>query len=251
MQDIGSYIERINSAETPEQAFADFCVIMNGYGYDRIAYSLVTDHPSLGLPRQHGLATSYPEDWMKYYREKDYARIDPVTQTVLASRKPFFWSDVVNMPGLAAPSLRLMNEAKDSGVTDGIGISLCGKHGELVGIGLARHDDCNENNYNTLAEAYLLSVYFHETYRDLLTAPLHIELTERQVEILSWAAEGKTDEDIASIVGISTNTVRFHWKRVFTKLEANGRIYAISKALRLGLINPVSVTSSATPYQKR
>lgn len=250
MQDIGSAIELINTAQTPEQAFERFCSVMNTYGYDRIAYSLVTDHPSLGLPRQHGLATSYPEDWMNFYREKDYAKIDPVTQAVLASRKPFFWADIVKQNDLAPSSLRLMHEAQDSGVTDGIGISLTGGLNELVGIGLARRQDCNENSYETLSYAYLLSIYFHETYRDFLTHPHQVELTTRQKEILSWAAEGKTDEDIAAILSISINTVRFHWKGVFKKLESNGRLYATSKALRLGLINPVMV-KLPTPYQKR
>ena len=60
MQNLEQYIEQINTSQNPEQAFERFCSIMRAHGYDRIAYSLVTDHPSLGLPKQHGLATSYP-----------------------------------------------------------------------------------------------------------------------------------------------------------------------------------------------
>ncbi|MDB5492617.1 MAG: hypothetical protein JWO78_2466 [Micavibrio sp.] len=248
MKNLGQHIELINTARNPEEAFENFRQIMEGHGYERIAYSLVTDHPSLGLPRQHGLATSYPDDWMKFYKEKNYAELDPVTQTVLSSRKPFFWSDVVDDPGIAQSSLRLMREAEDSGVTDGISISLCGQGNELVGIGLARKSALKENHYSVLSGAYLLSVYFHETYRAMLSKPLKIKLTARETEILSWAAEGKTDDDIAAILNISQNTVRFHWKKVFTKLEAHGRIYAITKAIRLNLITPAFV---GNPYQKR
>jgi DNA-binding CsgD family transcriptional regulator len=248
MKNLGQYIERINTSGNPDEAFDKFRLIMEGYGYERIAYSLVTDHPSLGLPRQHGLATSYPEDWMRFYKEKNYSEVDPVTQTILTSRKPFFWSDVVNDPEIATSSLRLMREAEDSGVTDGIGISLCGQGNELVGVGLARKHALKENDYALLSGAYLLSVYFHETYRAMLQKPLKVKLSVRETEILNWAAEGKTDEDIATILGISGNTVRFHWKNVFTKLGANGRIYAITKAIRLNLINPVFV---GNPYQNR
>ncbi len=248
MQRLEQHIERINSAETPEQAFANFCFIMREHGYDRIAYSLVTDHPTLGLPRQHGLATSYPEDWMKYYSEKNYMAIDPVTRRVLESRKPFFWSEVTNHPETSAPSKQLMNEAEDAGVSDGIGISLCGQVGELVGVGLARTSPSKGRDYQFLAGAYLLSVYFHETYRAMLSKPLRVEVTARESEILCWAAEGKTDDDISMLLNISKNTVRFHWKKIFVKLEANGRQYAVTKAIRLQLITPALV---GNPYQKR
>lgn len=248
MHRLEEYIERINSASTPEEAFARFSSIMAAKGYDRVAYSLVTDHPSLNLPRQHGLATSYPEDWMKFYRDNNYMAVDPVVKHVLESRKPFFWADLTDHPEIPAPSLQLMNEAQESGVGDGIGISLCGQTGEIVGVGLARTGSSGERDYQFLAGAYLLSVYFHETYRNMLTKPLTVKITRRENEILCWAAEGKTDDEIATILNISANTIRFHWKNIFTKLEANGRIYAITKAIRLQLIIPGFI---GAPYQKR
>lgn len=252
MKKLERYIERINASQTPEEAFGRFCSIMREYGYDRIAYSLVTDHPSLGLPRQHGLATSYPEDWMKFYKEKNYMAIDPVTRRCLTSRKPFFWSEVTHHPDTSKPAFQLMKEAEEVGVSDGIGISLCGQTGELVGIGLAKEatksDRHEQKDYKFLAGAYLLSVYFHETFRDMLSKPLKIEITKRESEILCWAAEGKTDDEISTILNISMNTVRFHWKKIFRKLDANGRVYAITKAIRLQLITPTFV---GNPYQKR
>lgn len=253
MKRLEQYIELINSAQTAEEAFERFASVMKGYGYDRVAYSLITDHPSLNLPRQHGLATSYPEDWMKFYNEKNYMEIDPVTNRCMNSRKPFFWSDITAEPSLTKPSLQLMNEAEDAGVANGIGLSLSGQTGELVGIGLAQSSVEGKNkkvkkDYGFFAGAYLLSVYFHETYRDMMSKPQQINISPREKEILSWACEGKTDDEISLILDISINTVRFHWKKIFVKLQANGRIYAVTKAIRLQLINPSHV---ANPYRKR
>jgi DNA-binding CsgD family transcriptional regulator len=246
MKDLGHYIERINRVKTPDEAFKIFCEAMNGEGYDRIAYTLCTDHPSLKLPRQHGLATSYPEEWMKYYVENNYMNVDPVIKQLLASRKPFFWDDVTAHPETATDAVQLMNEAAECRVRDGIGISLAGKPGEIVGIGLARSDAQPGRDYEFMARAYLLGVYFHETYRSMLEEQVKVNLSEREREILCWAAEGKTDEDIGTLLNISSPTVRFHWRNIFTKLEANGRVYAITKAIRLQLIVPQMVT-----YQKR
>ena len=169
IEDLGLCIERINAAETPEEAFQTFCEILEAYGYTRIAYSLVTDHPSLQLPCQHGLATSYPDDWMKHYRENQYLAIDPVVNSVLTTRKPFFWQDLVDHPELPNKSFKLMKQAEEAGVHSGIGFSLTGVGGEVVGIGLARDTKCNDGkDHEFLAAAHLLSTYFHETYRDLI-----------------------------------------------------------------------------------
>ncbi len=240
ISDLGLCIERINAAKTPEEAFQVYCEALEGYGYNRITYSLVTDHPSLKLPQQHGLATSYPDDWMKHYHENQYLAVDPVVDAVLNTRKPFFWQDLVDDPNLPKSSLSLMKEAEDAGVHAGIGFSLTGVGGEVVGIGIARDTKDNDGkDHEFLAAAHLLSTYFHETFRDLiLQKSPKMKLTNREYDILCWAAEGKNNEELAIILGISANTVRFHWKNIFSKLEANGRMYAVTKAIRLGLIKP-------------
>ncbi len=243
MKKLEEYVELINSARTPAEAFERFCAAMQEHGYDRVAYSLVTDHPSLDLPRQHGLATSYPEDWMKHYRERNYMEMDPVVERVLNSRMPFFWSELTADPQLPTPSLQLMREAEEAGIRNGIGISLCGQTGEIVGVGLARSDAGEDRDYDFLAGAYLLSVVFHETFRQMLSQASKPAITPREKEVLCWAAEGKTDDEIASILNVSANTVRFHWKNIFAKLNARGRIYAVTKAIRLQLIVPGSVRS--------
>ena len=138
IDDLGSCIELIGSGNTPEEAFAHFCKILEYSGYDRVTYSLVTDHPSLNLPKRHGLATSYPEDWMTFYREHGYMKIDPVVHEVLTSKRPFYWDDLVAKDDLPEESLRLMNEAAEAGLNSGVAFSLAGMAGELVGIGMAR-----------------------------------------------------------------------------------------------------------------
>jgi DNA-binding CsgD family transcriptional regulator len=187
---------------------------------------------------------------MKYYREKRYERVDPVTRKVLDCNPPFFWSSVTKSPDIATASLKLMNEAEDAGVSDGIGISLRGGIGELVGVGLARSASVQkkERDYRVLADVHLLSTYFHETYRAMILKPKQVQLTDRESGVLSWAAEGKTDNEIAMLLNISDDTVRFHWKKIFLKLGANGRIYAVTKAIRLQLISPLLIR---TPYQSR
>jgi DNA-binding CsgD family transcriptional regulator len=253
MKDLERYIERIVASQTTQEAFDHFCAAMRERGYDRIAYSLVNDHPSLGLLSQHGLATSYPEDWMKHYAKHNFSSIDPVTRQVLTKCTPFFWSDVTSRLDRLSQPHQMMDQAADAGLGDGIGISLRGDGSELAGVGIARSSlpgsgRCKRQDYNFLGGAYLLSTCLHETYRDLIIKSARAAVSAREHDILSWGAEGKTDEDIDTILGISTSTVRFHWNNIFKKLAANSRTYAITKALRQHIITPASIRS---PCQNR
>ena len=246
MKDMERYVELIVTSQTTQEAFDHFCAAMRQHGYDRIAYSLVNDHPSLGLSSKHGLATSYPEDWMKHYAAHNFSLIDPVTRRVLTKRTPFFWSDTTAKLDRLSISLRMMNEAADAGLGDGIGISLRGDGAELVGVGIARaslpEPERNKpQDYSFLGGAYLLGTCLHETYRDLTIKAARATLSRRERDVLSWGAEGKTDEEISMILNIAFGTVRFHWQNIFKKLQANGRTYAITKALRQQIITPASV----------
>ncbi|WP_020680264.1 autoinducer binding domain-containing protein [Marinobacterium rhizophilum] len=250
LTDLELCIELIHSAETPEEAFSYFCQIVEASGYDRVVYSLLTDHPSLGLPKLHGLASSYPEDWMKHYNEHEYLKIDPVVQEVLKIGRPCFWNDVITNTDLSEDANRLLHEGADAGLQSGISFPMVGLAGEVAGFAIARSDPApTKNDYDLMARLYLLGTFFHETYRNMYRQQKRGEipqLTEREHDVLLWAAEGKTDQEIAIILGITFHTVRFHWRQIFRKLDVKGRSYAITKSIRLGLVTPEIVRA---PYQ--
>lgn len=246
MNDLGHHIEAINRADTIEEAFSYFCKVMEGHGYSQVAYSLVTDHISLGLSKMHGLATSYPEDWMKYYTEKEYLPDDPVVIKVKESFAPFFWEDLEKDPTMSEYSLDILKQGAEAGVRDGIAIPLYGVHNEIAGVGLARKEVDKGRDYQFLAGAQLLATHFHEKFRHITRAQqndVYAPLSKRETDVLSWAAEGKGNSEIGDILGISTETVKTHMKHCYKKLNANSRAYAITKAILLGLIMPQNIMS--------
>ena len=58
-------------------------------------------------------------------------------------------------------------------------------------------------------------------------------LTAREREVLQWLSGGKTDRDIACILGISPRTVHKHLQRVYEKLGVETRTAAVTRALGL------------------
>lgn len=53
------------------------------------------------------------------------------------------------------------------------------------------------------------------------------ELSDREYTVMEWVAAGKTNGEIAAILGISASTVKNHMGRIFTKLGACNRVEAI------------------------
>lgn len=71
--------------------------------------------------------------------------------------------------------------------------------------------------------------------RVLPTSPIQA-LTPREVEVLGMLALGLGNKTIASRLGISEHTVKFHVSSIFTKLNASSRTEAVTLGARLGLI---------------
>jgi LuxR family transcriptional regulator, quorum-sensing system regulator BjaR1 len=61
-------------------------------------------------------------------------------------------------------------------------------------------------------------------------------LAPRESVALQWAAEGKTDWEIAQLMGISEHGVDRHMRFVRHKLGASNRAHAVAEAIRRGII---------------
>ena len=66
--------------------------------------------------------------------------------------------------------------------------------------------------------------------------PLIEPLSQRELEVLSLAAEGLTNQEIAQTLYVSINTVKTHLRNIYGKLGVTTRREAAAKATALGLI---------------
>ena len=66
--------------------------------------------------------------------------------------------------------------------------------------------------------------------------PIEEPLTSREIQVLQLLAEGLPNKAIASRLGISDQTVKFHVASVSGKLGAANRTDAVRRAVRRGLI---------------
>ncbi len=62
-------------------------------------------------------------------------------------------------------------------------------------------------------------------------------LTERELEVLEYIAQGLTNPQIAERLYLSPNTLKAHAQNIFSKLGVHNRVQATNKAKALGLLS--------------
>lgn len=77
----------------------------------------------------------------------------------------------------------------------------------------------------------LLLMQRHTSLADPATLQQHLKLTLREAEVLYWVALGKTNREIAEILGMSPRTVNKHLEHVFEKLNVETRTAAAAAAM--------------------
>ncbi len=245
MVDFLQFIEDTNSADSEEKLFELFQKQLADLGFDRVLYSMMTDHDSIGQKAGHGIMRNYPEDWMRHYTEREYVHIDPVRKHVMLSNHPFVWDQMDKIMPCIQEQKRLLNESREAGLKCGIGLGIHCPDNEIVGLGFASSHGGVDLRPNAVCLVKALANQFHFAYREFKmkkgtpphTENININLTRKEREVLVWCAQGKSKGVIASILGTSENTIDYHMRSIFRKLQVNDRAVAIVKAIKYRLID--------------
>jgi LuxR family quorum sensing-dependent transcriptional regulator len=62
-------------------------------------------------------------------------------------------------------------------------------------------------------------------------------LTDREREVLAWAARGKSALDTSEIMKVSEDTVKTHIRNALRRLDANNKTHGVAKAIYLGILD--------------
>ena len=235
-----TFVEKANRAQTTDELVTEFLGTVKQHGLDRMVFCLQTKHQGIDLKPGFGVLQNYPEDWMKHYAEKDYARIDPVTIYCMSRMETFTWAEIPQRMRMTRQQFQCLNMGIEAGLYNGTCTPLWGPH-QFAGIGLASKEKLDSFDGNVdLITAYCNHFYlmFQRINRKKDSPAPNVQLTKREQEVLTWLAVGKSKPDIATILNSSDGTVDTHIRRIFRKLDSNNRVMAISKALSYGLIRP-------------
>ena len=82
----------------------------------------------------------------------------------------------------------------------------------------------------------LLNRFQDMSTTDKTLAPMMAPLTQRETQILNNIATGKSNKQIAYLLGIGEQTIKNHVSAILRKLNANDRAHAVALAMRSGLV---------------
>jgi len=117
-----------------------------------------------------------------------------------------------------------------------------GAHGFFAFVSLRAPPGAREACLASLAVPYVFSAYCRALTRDrtpisVSSDPADGALSEREVEILHWVREGKSNHEIGMVLSISPLTVKNHIQRILRKLQASNRTQAVTKAIAMRLLS--------------
>jgi len=190
-----------------------------------------------GLSNGFGvLNVSYPEEWLSLYLEKEFNKLDPLVFLNFTQFKLQIWDKTYR---LYTPPKDLLHTASDFGL----------KNGYTHGV---RNHKATEGSLFSFAGDYLEYSEKEQLALEIIIPHLHLalnrvlkivppkqynKLNSHELEILKWAACGKTDWDISLILSIGLETVKQRIKNIRRKLDAVSSSHAVAVAYDQNLIS--------------
>ena len=191
------------------------------------------------------LVSTYPEQWTQRYIEQDYLSIDPVVGAAATSLLPFDWAKL-NHRGIRVK--QMFSESQEFGIgRQGLGFPVRGPLGDYALFTVT--SNASPSEWGKLKSSYMrdLQLIAHFVHGKVLEferceGPPIKPLSAREREVLSWAANGLNNDQIAFKLGISERVVRAYFESARHKLNCLNRGHVLARAVSLRLVGPASVS---------
>lgn len=220
--------------ECKDLSFA-LLAIRDAIGIDHIVYH--TSRWGVSPSADPYVVLTYSGTWIKRYVEMNYLAIDPVLREGFLRMAPFDWSELELCDDREVAMLR---DAADHGIGPyGLSIpvrSVRGHRGLFSMTFGGTGQQWQSFKHHNIAALSELANRIHARVVGQAVGDVPKRLTKREVDCLFWVSEGKEASDIATILSISKYTVRDYLKSARFKLDCVTSTQAVSKAVKLGLI---------------
>ncbi|WP_026959145.1 autoinducer binding domain-containing protein [Aliagarivorans taiwanensis] len=226
-------LNSLESSNTSRDYFEHLNRVAKEFGFEYCAFALRQAYP-ISSPKTE-ILTSYPLSWQLQYHRNNYIEVDPTVKHALQSQLPVVWNE-----HLSQQQPEFWEDARSFGIQYGWSQSTRNGDGS---VGLLAFSRANEEvSPQEIKEHCYRLMWLAQLTHHGLSGRLSREggrsynLTEREIEMLKWTADGKTAEEIAVILSISARTVNFHIGQAVSKLQVANKTSATVKAALEGLL---------------
>ncbi len=229
-------LDRLSSQASSTGILRELASIVDRLGFEYCSYVLWSPLP-ITSPSVTWSST-YPSQWLDHYFAHNYLDTDPLIKQAARELVPVVWASAESDGGQP----EFWEEAMAHGVQHGWALATHGKHMTTGMLSLARgHEkitalELSEKEPQLVWLSHVTHGLLGTTETKQARAGVDHHLSLREIEVLRWSAEGKTADEIGTILGISTRTVTFHITSTLTKLGATNKTQAVTKAFLFGLL---------------
>ncbi|WP_176599352.1 MULTISPECIES: LuxR family transcriptional regulator [Sphingobium] len=211
-------------------------------GFDYFALIHHVDH-RIGAKGRTIRLENYPASWVEKFLEQKLYSWDPIHMASYGTNLAFAWSDVPDMIHLTKKHKDVLSSAMREGLGDGITVpaNLPGEANGSFSFAVRAGKSLPRKHLNAVQ---LIGSIAFNTARELSakamtvssspSSPIH--LSPRQLDCLVLAGRGKSDWEIAKILGIAEDTVTQHLDMARERYGVARRVQMIIRAVHDGKI---------------
>jgi DNA-binding CsgD family transcriptional regulator len=181
-----------------------------------------------------------PAGYADISRDTDRALKDPVLARLLGQSLPVMYD---RHTYVHADVDELWEIQAQYGYKTGVAVKLHLPGEKVFLLGMDREESLPEPGQQlmqVIGGLQLLASHAMSAADRLLSTQVHRQslpkLTKREMDVLSWTAQGKTAWEVSVILGMSEKTVNFHLGNAMRKLEVNSKHQAVIKCIASGLL---------------
>jgi len=207
---------------------AEFLSVIGDFGFDAVAGGAWN---GIGRTRQYRFYfNNWPASWLALYEQRQLFLKDPVVAEAQRRMAPFLWSELEEFRQVADSGHKVLAAAKEYGWVEGLVIPIHGPSGYQGTVSLATFRPLDLAAADR-ALLWVMALALHERCRltaDAGGVSVAPKITARELECMRWVSLGKTDWEVAQLLGISKSTVHFHVERVKRRFAINTRAEAVA-----------------------
>ncbi|MGE5564296.1 MAG: LuxR family transcriptional regulator [Bacillota bacterium] len=232
---VNSFVKDVRKLETEEELAAALGEIAEELGF---RYFALTHHVNVLEARAAIRIHNYPAGWAEWFDRQALGGTDPVHRASNVTSVGFAWSKLPQMIALTAHDRRVLELARREGIGDGFTVPahVPGEAHGSCSFACAPGERFPGDRPPLLQ---LVGAFAFEAARRMRRkrfAGGPVKLTDRQRECVIWAARGKSDWEIAKILGISHETVIEHLRHARERYQVGKRTLLAIHALFDGTI---------------
>jgi len=185
---------------------------------------------------------NYPRPWVERFLAQQLYSWDPIHIASYATNLAFAWSDVPEMINLSRKHKAVLASAADEGLGDGITVpaNLPGEANGSCSFAVRTGKSLPREHMGTVQ---LIGAFAFQMARNLaleatrsIKTHERISLSPRQLDCILLAGRGKSDWEIATILGIKEDTVTEHMNTARERYGVARRMQLVLRVVHDGQI---------------